>query len=214
LSTFALAEPPAPNLEFARPASAERLKRAVAALNAHGFVTEIVDDRDTARRRVLEAIPQGAEVHSALSETMRELGLTADIDESGRYDSVRSRLMRLDRTTQHREMRKLAAAPDYIIGSANAITEEGEILVSSGTGSQLGPYASTAGQVLVVVGHQKVVRDVAEGMRRIKEYCLPMEFERMKSIGRAGTVLAKTLILHMEMRGRVRVIVVRDTIGY
>ena len=36
----------------------------------------------------------------------------------------------------------------------------------------------------------------------------------MKSIGRAGTVLAKTLILHMELRGRLRVILVRDMIGY
>ena len=61
---------------------------------------------------VLEAIPPGAEVHIALSETMRELGITAEIDQSGRYDSIRARLMALDRTTQGRQMAKLGAAPD------------------------------------------------------------------------------------------------------
>lgn len=50
------------------------------------------------------------------------------------------------------------------------------------------------------------------GLRRIREYCLPLEFARMKAIGRHGTVLAK--ILQVEIRGRVRVILVRYTIGY
>ena len=31
----------------------------------------------------------------------------------------------MDRETQDREMRKLGAAPDYIIGSAHAVTEDG-----------------------------------------------------------------------------------------
>ena len=44
---------------------------------------------------------------------MRELGIASEIDESGRYDSLRSRLNALDRETQGREMGKLGAAPDY-----------------------------------------------------------------------------------------------------
>jgi hypothetical protein len=209
-----LPEPGLPNPQFARPASAERVERATQSLNARGFPSEIVDSREEARRRVLSALPEGAEVHSALSETMRELGITTEIDESGRYQSVRKRLMQFDRATQFREMQKMAAAPDYMVGSANAVTEYGDILVGSGSGSQIGAYAYAAGHVILVVGHQKIVRDVAEGMRRIREYCVPLEFERMRSIGRQGTVLAKTLILHAEFQGRVRVILIRDVIGF
>jgi L-lactate utilization protein LutC len=209
-----LPEPVSPNPEFARPSSPKRLDRAMHSLNARGFPSEIVDSREEARRQVLDAVPEGAEVHSALSETMRELGITTEIDESGRYHSVRKRLMQFDRPTQFREMQKMAAAPDYIVGSANAVTEDGDILVGSGSGSQIGAYAYAAAHVILVVGHQKIVRDVAEGMRRMREYCVPLEFERMKSIGHQGTVLAKTLILHSEFQGRVRVILIRDAIGF
>jgi len=213
-SRLVLTEPGAPNPEFARPSSPERLELVMHALHARGFPSEIVDSREEARRQVLGAIPEGAEVHSALSETLRELGVTTDIDESDRYHSVRKQLTQLDRATQFREMQKMASAPDYMVGSASAITEEGDILVGSGSGSQIGAYAYAAGKVILVVGHQKIVRDVAEGMRRIREYCLPLECARMKSVGRQGTVLAKTLILHSEFQERVRVILIRDVIGF
>ncbi len=85
---------------------------------------------------------------------MRELGITAEIDESGHYQSVRARLSTLDRATRAREMRKLGAAPDYIIGSAHAVTDAGEIIVGSGSGSQLGAYAFAGGHVILVIGHQ------------------------------------------------------------
>jgi len=102
---------------------------------------QIADSAKEARRLVLEKIPEGAQVHTALSETMRELGIAAEVDDSGRNESIRSQLNALDRQTQGREMRKLAAAPDYIIGSAHAVTDAGEIIVGSGSGSQLGAYA-------------------------------------------------------------------------
>jgi hypothetical protein len=49
-------------------------------------------------------------------------------------DSIRSRLDALDRDTEGRQMRKLAAAPDYILGSAHAVTDDGQIVVGSCSG--------------------------------------------------------------------------------
>jgi len=163
---------------------------------------------------VLEAIPPGAEVHVALSETMRELGITAEIDQSGRYDSVRSRLTALDRATQARQMAKLGAAPDYIAGSAHAVTDAGEIIVGSGSGSQLGAHAYAAGHVILVIGHQKLVRDLSEGLRRVREYSLPREHARMQNLGLPGSLLAKTLIIHQEPSRRITVILIPDTLGF
>jgi L-lactate utilization protein LutC len=163
---------------------------------------------------VLDSLPEGAEVHIALSETLRELGITSEIDESGRFDSVRARLNALDSETQAREQRKLGAAPDYILGSAHAITDDGEVIVGSGSGSQLGAYAYAGGNVILVVGHQKLVRDIDEGLRRVREYSLPREFARMQSVGRAGSLLAKTLIIHQEPSRRIKVILVPETLGF
>ncbi|MBM4184098.1 MAG: hypothetical protein FJ207_07695 [Gemmatimonadetes bacterium] len=200
------------NLEFTRPSDPGRLERVLRALAELGFAVELAESGAAARERVLELLPLGAEVHTARSETLRELGLAADIDESGRYDSVRARLKGMDRSTQGREMRKLGAAPDFILGSAHAVTEDGQLLVASGTGSQLSPYAYAAGSVVLIVGHQKIVRDVDEGLRRIREYCLPMEDRKMRAQG-SSSVWAERLMLHFDPRRRVRVILVRESLG-
>lgn len=209
-----LPDPGPPNIDFERPADRVHLERAAAAMTGRGFTVQIADSAKEARQLVLDAIPEGAEVHVALSETMRELGLTAEIDESGRYDAVRPRLNALDRITQARERRKVGAAPDYIIGSAHAVTDSGEIVVGSGSGSQLGAYAYAADHVILVIGHQKLVRDLDEGLRRLREYSLPRESARMQGAGFPGTLLAKTLLIHHEPRGRITVILVPETLGF
>jgi L-lactate utilization protein LutC len=214
MATMNLPDPGPPNLEFERPADRAYLERTAAALAARGFKAQLVNGAEQARQLVLEAIPQGSEVHIALSETMRALGITSEIDESGRYDSVRSRLSTLDRETQGREMRKLGAAPDYIVGSAHAITDAGEIIVGSGSGSQLGAYAYAGGNVILVVGHQKLVRDLDQGLRRVREYSLPREYVRMQEEGFPGSLLAKTLIIHYEPSGRISVILVPEALGF
>jgi hypothetical protein len=211
---ISLPDPGAPNLDFERPADRDRLDRTAAALAERGFKAQVADSAEHARELVLAAIPEGSEVHVALSETLREIGVTKEIDESGRYDSVRSRLDALDRETQGRERRKLGAAPDYILGSAHAVTDDGEIVVGSGSGSQLGAYAYAGGNVILVIGNQKLVRDLDEGLRRLREYSLPREFARMQDVGFPGSLLAKTLIIHHEPMGRIDVILVPEPLGF
>jgi L-lactate utilization protein LutC len=203
-----------PNMEFAAPASRAQMERALAALAQHQIEAEIVTDREAARDRVLELVPENAEVHVALSETMRELGVTEVIDQSGKFDAIRPKLMKLDRNTQRREMTKLATAPEYVLGSVHAVTEDGHLVVGSGTGSQLAAYVSGAAHVILVAGAQKVVPNVEVGLRRLREYSYPMEDARMKAAGRGGTILAKTLIISWDSPGRTHLILVEETIGF
>jgi hypothetical protein len=212
--SMVLPDPGTPNRAFEQPAGGARLAKTTEALAGRGFAAQVVVDGGHARRLVLDMIPEGAEVHSALSETLRQLGITQEIDESGRYDSVRVRLGSMDRETQSREMRKLGAAPDYIVGSAHAITDDGIIMVGSGSGSQLGAYAYAAGRVILVVGHQKLVRDLAEARRRVVEYSLPREFARMQEVGYPGSIIGKTLTLEADFGSRIDVILVPETIGF
>jgi hypothetical protein len=214
LVSIVLPDLPPPNQAFATPATPERLQRVAAALERRGIHTTIAASADEAKQLALALIPEGAEVHIALSETMAQLGITAAIQESGKYDAIRPKLMLMDRATQHREMRKLATAPDYILGSVHAITDDGVLLIASGTGSQLGPYAQSAGTVILVAGHQKIVGDVAEGLRRIHEYSLPLEDQRMKDIGRQGSIVGKVLLIERDMPGRIHLILVPEVIGF
>jgi predicted RNA-binding protein with PIN domain len=113
------------------------LERTVQALQANGITPVVAATKDEARQRVLELVPEGAQVFTAQSATLNEIGVAAEINESGRYDSLRKKLMTLDRMTQRAEMRRLTAAPDYVMGSVNAITENGHLISASFGGSQL-----------------------------------------------------------------------------
>jgi class 3 adenylate cyclase len=79
------------------------------------------------------------------------LGIKDEVEKSGRFDALRPKMFAMDRATQGREIRKLGSAPDYA-ASVQAVTEGGQVLIASNTGSQLGPYATGAGKVLWVVG--------------------------------------------------------------
>ena len=100
----------------------------------------------------IELVPEGSEVHVGLSETMREIGVTKVIEQSAKYRAIRPQLLKLDRITQRREMAKLATAPDYMLGSVHAVTEDGHLVIGSGTGSQLAAYANGAGKLILVAG--------------------------------------------------------------
>jgi acyl-CoA hydrolase len=203
-----------PNLTFAKLASDERIARTLAALGPRGFSAEVVENGVAARARVLELLPLGAEVFTSLSETLAETGLAADINESGRYNAIRPKLAKLDRTTQRREMKKLAATPDFVVGSVAAITEDGQIMVASGSGSQIGHYTYEADKVILVAGVQKIVRDAAEGLRRIEEYSLPLENERMRKAYGYPSSLAKILTIRRDTAGRTTLILVKEKLGF
>jgi hypothetical protein len=204
-----------PNKEFTRIASDEQIERAARALEANNVHTIVVDSAAEARKRVLELLPEGAEVYANISKTLETLGLTAEIDKSGRYDAVRPKVLALDRKTQADEIRVLRARPAIIVGSVHAVTEEGQVLTASFGGSQLGPYASGAGKVIWVIGAQKIVKDLNEGFRRIEEYSYPLEDARLRAALGVPSAIGKVLIFNREPRpGRTTAIIVKEELGY
>jgi hypothetical protein len=134
--------------------------------------------------------------------------------ESGRYDAIRPKLYAMDRKTQGREIRKISATPDVMLGSVQAVTREGALVTASYSGSQIGPYAMAAGRVILVVGSQKIVPDLDTALRRVRETVLPYEDERLRAQMGRGTHLAKLLVTFMEpLPGRTTVVLVREPVG-
>ena len=204
----------APNLAFAKLASEVQIQKVTKALEANGIKVLIAETGEEAKNMVLGLVPQGAEVYSNMSKTLDTLGLSAEFDKSGRYNAVRPRVLALDRKTQADEIRKLRTIPDYIVGSVHAITEAGEVLTASGTGSQISSYAYGAGKVIWVVGTQKIVSDLNEGFRRIKEYSHPLEDARMQEAYGVNSSLNKILVLTRDMPGRITIVLVKEELGF
>jgi hypothetical protein len=192
----------------------DAVEAVAAALRAHNIEALVVDTGSAARDVVLGLIPDGAEVHSGKSKTLEDIGLYADLMESGRYDAIRPRLFAMDRATRGREIRRLSAAPDIMVGSVEAITADGTLVAASATGSQLGPFAHGAGRVILVVGSQKIVPDLDAALRRVREVVLPWENARIQERMGVDTMLAKVLLIHGEWgAGRTTVVLVREPLG-
>jgi hypothetical protein len=200
--------------DHAAAATEESIQRAARALAGNNIEVVVVDDGAAARQRVLEMLPNGAEVYTAKSKTLEDIGIFAAVNDSGNYDAIRPRYMKMDRATQAREIRKLMAAPDYIVGSVQALTEDGQLVVTSYSGSQVGGFAFGGGRVILVVGSQKIVPDLATGLARMREHVLPYEDARLREQMGVGTKAAKILIHSAEgAPGRTTVIIVRSPVG-
>ena len=142
---------------FAEAASEEQLQVAAASLRKNGLTVEIVDSPSDGRAYVNSILPTNGNVFTMSSETVKQSGLEQDINNSGKYVSLRQQLGKMDRNTQFREQVKLGASPEVAVGSVHAVTEYGHVVVASASGSQLGPIAASAARVILVVGSQKVV---------------------------------------------------------
>ncbi len=204
-----------PNPKFSKLASDEQVEKTARALEASNMQVIVVASGAEARQKALELLPDGAEVFNATSRTLDAIGLSDDINKSSRFNSVRNRFSQMDPKIQAGEMRKLGAGPDYVVGSVHAVTEQGQVLIASATGSQLASYVYGAGKVIWVVGTQKIVANLDEGNRRIYEYSYPLEDARARQVYGVGSNVGKILIVNREAQaGRITVILVKENLGF
>jgi L-lactate utilization protein LutC len=200
---------------FATVADDARVKRTTTALEANGISVLRAADAADAKRIVLGLIPDGSQVHHGASLSLEEAGITAAIEQPDRYEPLRPRLWSMDRETQADEIRRLSSSPDVMLGSVHAVTETGSLLTASASGSQLGPYASGAGRVILVVGTQKIVSDLEEAMHRIDDYVFPLEDARAQAAYGVHSGVNKVLIVNREYQpGRTTVVFVDEVLGF
>jgi hypothetical protein len=200
---------------FGTLAEEARVKRTAAALEANGISALRAADAAEAKRIVLALIPAGSQVHHGASQTLEVTGITEALENSGRYEPLRPRIFSMDRKTQADEIRRLTASPDVMLGSVHAVTETGSLLAASMGGSQLGPYVSGAGRVILVVGTQKIVRDLEEGLLRIDEYAFPLEDARAQAAYGIHSAVNKVLLINREITpGRITVVLVDEVLGF
>lgn len=208
---------PEPDPRWSKPADDATIERTAEALRTKGYEVFVADDAPTAKQIILGLVPEGAEVSQGSSVTLEEIGVTAEIEGSGRYDAIRPKTRQLDYKTEEgrREGRRMGAVPDFWLNSAHAVTEDGRLVIASNTGSQLGPIAFGAGQVIFAIGSHKIVPDLATALQRIEEYSFPLESARLFKIYGVPSQLSKVLIVNKEVRvGRFSVVLIREAIGY
>jgi hypothetical protein len=190
------------------------LAATVVALEEHGFSVEVVDDLPAARQAVLARIPHGSTVMTNTSVTLDETGIANAINGGGPYQSARNEMFALDFATQAQQMKAISGQPDYALGSAHAITQDGTLVIASASGSQFASMAWGAANAIFVVGTQKIVPDLAAAHERIYQHSLVLEDARAQAAYGQHSFVGKILEIHQELPGRIHIVLIKEPVGY
>lgn len=198
-------------------ADKQTVDKTIEALKANNIDAKFFETGEEAKKEIFSLMPEGAEVMTMSSLTLDTLEISNEVQESGKYNSVKNKLNSMDRQTQGREMQKMGASPEWAVGSVHAVTEDGHVLIASNTGSQLPAYVYGSAHIIWVVGTQKIVKNIENGTKRIYDFVLPLESERLNkqyNMDR-GSFVSKLLIVNREMMpGRTTIIFVNEILGF
>jgi L-lactate utilization protein LutC len=193
------------------------LKRTGESLAERGFHVEFLNNKEEAMERLKNLISPGAEVMTGSSTTLKEIGFI-DFLSSGnhQWNNLKEKIVSEKDPKKQVELRKKSVISEYFLGSVHAITQSGQVVIASATGSQLSSYVYASNNVIWVVGTQKIVPNLEEGLRRIREYVFPLEDQRMKQAGYKGSTIAKILIFEKETLPfrKITLIFVKEKLGF
>src|SRR4030042_1534376 len=77
------------------------------------------------------------------------------------------------------DVRKSQMGCDLVLSSVNAVTMNGELVNIDGIGNRVNAMNFGPGKVILVVGYNKIVEDVQEGIKRIKNIAAPLNARRL-----------------------------------
>lgn len=198
--------------------AADTVERTIAALSERGVEAIIVNDGAEALAKVKELIPPGASLNNGTSRTLEEIGYIDYLKEGSHgWNNLKEAIATETNPAKQTELRKHSVLSDYYVGSVHAISETGEMVVASASGSQLPHLVFTSQHLILVASTQKIMPTLDAALSRLKEYVFPLEDARMKSTGASGSVLAKILIMAHEpafMGRTVKLILVNEKLGF
>lgn len=197
------------------PASAESISRTIEALAARNVDAALVESREAALARLKELVPEGCEVFVSTSETLDTIGYTEYMDGNDRYVNLHDQMLAQPDAAAQREFRRTTTTADYFVGSVQAIAETGEIVVASGSGSQIGAFAYGARRVIMVAGTQKICPTLAEAEARTRGYTLEMHDRWLEGRGGSAAPIGKFLVMeHEPVVGRITMILIPESLGW
>lgn len=204
-------------MDYTALASPGSIEKVALALKGRNITTIVVDTKEQALAKIKELIPQGAEVMNGSSMTLQEIGFVDYLKEGKHgWRNVHEEILNERDTERKEDLRKQSILADYFLGSVHAITEDGQLVVASASGSQIPSYAFSSDNVIWVAGTQKIVPHLEDGLRRIRDFVFPLENERVKKVGYPGSAIARILIIEREImpNRHLTLILVKEKLGF
>lgn len=204
-------------INYTELATSTQVQNTAAAIQARGIKVQVVDTPAQALEMVHQIIPAGAEIMTGGSQTLREIGLEEMlVSKNHPWVNLKDAILAENNPEKQGKLRAQSVLAPYFLGSVHAIAETGEIVIASGSGSQIPSYAFSSQNVIWVAGVQKIVPTLDAAIKRVREYALPQEDIRMKSLGYPGSRITKLLIVESEppmLQRNVHLILVNQLVG-
>lgn len=198
-------------------ASDSTIEKVAEALRARNIHAIIVNTKEEALEEIKKLIPKGGKVMNGSSTTLNEIGFVDYLKEGKHgWDNVHADIVNEKDPEKQARLRKESVLADYFLGSVHAITEAGQLMIASASGSQIPSYAFTSGNVIWVASANKIVPDREAGFKRIEDYVFPLENKRMQSVGYPGSTIGRVLIFEREImpNRHLTLILVKEKLGF
>ncbi len=202
-----------------------RIEGVMAALKRNKMKPFYVENCDQLKVIIRELVKNDKLITIGGSMTLRESGVTEMLEEefSGAF---------LDRSAAQdreevEEIMRAAFNSDTFISSTNALTEDGELYNVDGNGNRVSAMIFGPRQVIVVAGINKIVKDMAEAVKRVETVAAPKNTVRLE----CDTPCARTgecahchsdsriccsyvRLAQQRVPNRIKVIIVNHELGY
>lgn len=193
-------------------------------LEKRGMEGYFFEDSASCTDAILASIPDNSSISWGGSESIKESGLMDRIRE-GNYKLI-------DRATattpeEGRQLYAQAVLSDYYLMSSNAVTLQGELVNIDGTGNRVACLIHGPKNIIMVVGMNKLVTDIASGIERVRNFASPPNAKRLNrqtpcnAVGHCNDCLSPdcmcnqiVITRHSGIKGRIKVYFIAEELGY
>ena len=152
-------------------------QRTVQALKKNNFEAQYFPKAGEALEVLWRLLPEGATVGVGGSMTLNQIGF---------YEAVQKRPVKLLNPfakglspEEGDKIRRAIFSADVFVCSSNAVTEDGKLYNIDATGNRVAPMIFGPKRVVLLCGVNKIVKDIDEAHKRVKEWVAPMNVKRL-----------------------------------
>ncbi len=155
-----------------------RISRTIKNLKKHKINCFFVEDKAEAREKVLELVEPSASVGLGGSMSVHSIAVVPELAKRNTMHNPYTKEGKTDKTKNQRAIRKKGLTADYFLTGTNAITEDGYLVNTDGTGNRIGAMAFGPKKLILVAGVNKLVPDLEGAYERIRTVAAPLNAKR------------------------------------
>lgn len=203
----------------------QKILRTIEALNKNNMNGYLVNTKEELIEKIKELVKENSTVACGGSMSLFETGIIDHL-RSGRYnflDRYKEGLSREEITKLFKE----SFFADAYFASSNAVTEDGKLYNVDGNGNRVAAMLFGPEKVILVVGVNKIVKNIDEAVIRNKEISAPTNAKRLNKMTpctkvgycmdcKSNDKICRefTVISSQGNKDRIHVIFMNENIGY